>query len=86
MSLEKYFAPFREQVVGRSQTFISPFGKKKIIYADWTYIMNAIEYIANYHKDLARDCKYHATTNDFRYKEDIYAQNNKARDKGWFKL
>ena len=36
MSLEKYFSPFREQVVGRDQTFISPFGKKKIIYADWT--------------------------------------------------
>jgi len=36
MSLEKYFAPFREQVVGREQTFISPFGEQKIIYADWT--------------------------------------------------
>ena len=51
-----------------------------------SYIMNAIEYIAKYHKDLAKDYKYHATTNDFRYKEDIYAQNNKARAKGWFKL
>ena len=36
MSLEKYFTPFREQVVGREQTFISPFGVQKIIYADWT--------------------------------------------------
>ena len=36
MSLEKYFSQFREQVVGREQVFISPFGEKKIIYADWT--------------------------------------------------
>jgi selenocysteine lyase/cysteine desulfurase len=36
MSLEKYFTPFREQVVGREQTFMSPFGEQKIIYADWT--------------------------------------------------
>ena len=33
MSLENYFAPFRENVVGRDQTFISPFGEQKIIYA-----------------------------------------------------
>mgnify|MGYP006075467509 FL=1 len=51
-----------------------------------SYIMNAIEYIAKYHKDLANDYKYNVTTNDFRYKEDIYVQNNKARAKGWFKL
>lgn len=36
MSLEEYFSPFREQVVGRDQTFSSPFGEQKIIYADWT--------------------------------------------------
>ena len=36
MSLEKYFSQFREQIVGREQVFISPFGEKKIIYADWT--------------------------------------------------
>jgi len=35
MSLEKYFTPFREQVIGRGQTFTSPFGEQKIIYADW---------------------------------------------------
>ena len=35
MKLEKYFSPFRENVVGRAQYFTSPFGKKKIIYADW---------------------------------------------------
>ena len=35
MTLEKYFKPFRENIVGRDQTFSSPFGEQKIIYADW---------------------------------------------------
>jgi len=36
VSLEKYFQPFRENVIGNNQTFQTPFGKKNIIYADWT--------------------------------------------------
>ncbi len=35
-SLEAYFTPFRKNILGRNQTFDSPFGKKKIVYADWT--------------------------------------------------
>jgi selenocysteine lyase/cysteine desulfurase len=35
-SLEQYFAPFRENIIGLHQTFESPYGTKKIIYADWT--------------------------------------------------
>jgi selenocysteine lyase/cysteine desulfurase len=35
-NLEQYFAPFRENIVGLNQTFESPYGIKKIIYADWT--------------------------------------------------
>ena len=34
--LEKYFAPFRENIVGIDKEFESPYGRKKIIYADWT--------------------------------------------------
>ncbi len=34
-SLEKYFQPFRENTVGYNQTFISPYGEKRILYADW---------------------------------------------------
>ena len=34
MNLEKYFTPFRDQVVGRDQTFTSPFGEQKIILGD----------------------------------------------------
>ena len=36
MSLESYFSEFRENIIGREQFFTSPFGEKKIIYADWT--------------------------------------------------
>lgn len=35
-SLENYFEPFRKQVIGYDQEFSTPFGKKRIVYADWT--------------------------------------------------
>jgi selenocysteine lyase/cysteine desulfurase len=35
-ALEDYFSSFRSNVIGHHQTFESPFGKKQIIYADWT--------------------------------------------------
>ena len=35
-SLEQYFAPFRNNIIGINQEFESPYGIKKIIYADWT--------------------------------------------------
>ena len=36
ISLERYFQPFRENIVGINHSFNGPFGKKKIVYADWT--------------------------------------------------
>lgn len=33
--LESYFKAFRDQIIGIDQSFTSPFGKKKIVYADW---------------------------------------------------
>ena len=33
--LEEYFEPFRKGIVGINATFESPFGIKKIVYADW---------------------------------------------------
>jgi len=36
MNLEQYFQKFRKNIVGIDQTFPSPFGNKKMIYADWT--------------------------------------------------
>ncbi len=36
ISLENYFHPFRENTIGRGQTFCFPSGQKEIIYADWT--------------------------------------------------
>jgi len=35
INLEDYFAPFRENIIGCNQTFQSPYGLKKIVYADW---------------------------------------------------
>jgi selenocysteine lyase/cysteine desulfurase len=35
-SLEHYFSSFRNNIIGHHQSFESPFGKKQIIYADWT--------------------------------------------------
>ncbi len=34
--LELYFEPFRNNIVGFNESFESPYGKQKIIYADWT--------------------------------------------------
>lgn len=36
MNLESYFAPFRANIIGINQDFESPFGRQRIIYADWT--------------------------------------------------
>jgi selenocysteine lyase/cysteine desulfurase len=36
ISLETYFSVFRNNIIGNQQCFESPFGKKQIIYADWT--------------------------------------------------
>jgi len=33
--LEKYFQPFRDNTLGYNQTFNTPYGEKRIIYADW---------------------------------------------------
>jgi selenocysteine lyase/cysteine desulfurase len=35
IKLEEYFKPFREGTVGIDTCFESPYGRKKIIYADW---------------------------------------------------
>ena len=36
MNLEQHFKKFRDNIIGNDQTFISPYGEQKIIYADWT--------------------------------------------------
>ncbi|HEX9511856.1 MAG TPA: aminotransferase class V-fold PLP-dependent enzyme, partial [Puia sp.] len=35
-SLEDYFSLFRQNIIGCEQLFESPFGRKRILYADWT--------------------------------------------------
>jgi selenocysteine lyase/cysteine desulfurase len=34
-NLEKYFAPFREKIIGNNKIITTPYGEKRIIYADW---------------------------------------------------
>jgi len=34
--LETYFNQFRKHIIGQDQTFVSPYGERKIIYTDWT--------------------------------------------------
>ncbi|NND12002.1 MAG: aminotransferase class V-fold PLP-dependent enzyme [Flavobacteriaceae bacterium] len=34
--LEEYFKQFRKNIIGIDQEFTSPYGKKKLIYTDWT--------------------------------------------------
>lgn len=36
MSLEEYFRPYRENIIGHDQEFDSPYGRHRILYADWT--------------------------------------------------
>lgn len=35
-SLEEYFTKFRNNIIGVSQEFLSPYGNKKMVYTDWT--------------------------------------------------
>jgi selenocysteine lyase/cysteine desulfurase len=35
-SLEKYFDRFRRNIVGHDQTFRTPYGEQRLVYADWT--------------------------------------------------
>ena len=36
LSLGEYFDQFRKNIIGIDQEFESPYGRKKLIYADWT--------------------------------------------------
>ena len=64
MSLEKYFEPFRENIIGLNQDFINVEGEaKRILYADWTasgrcympieqtLISQILPFVANTHTD-----------------------------------
>ena len=65
LNLETYFKPFRDNIVGVYQEFKSPYGKKRIIYADWTAsgrlyrpieekLLNEIgPYVANTHTETS---------------------------------
>ena len=64
-NLEEYFKSFRENIVGVNQYFESPYGRKKVIYADWTasgrlyrpieekLLNNIGPYVANTHTETS---------------------------------
>ena len=33
--MEKHFKEFKERIIGNDQTFKTPYGEQKMIYADW---------------------------------------------------
>ena len=35
-TLEEYFTQFRNHIIGRNQTFQTPYGEQQLIYTDWT--------------------------------------------------
>jgi selenocysteine lyase/cysteine desulfurase len=47
-ALENFFSKFRRNIIGRQQFFESPFGKKELIYADWTASGRAYRPIEEY--------------------------------------
>ncbi|MCX6155289.1 MAG: aminotransferase class V-fold PLP-dependent enzyme [Candidatus Kapabacteria bacterium] len=63
MTNEQYFKQFRDEIIGIDQTFDSPYGLKKIIYADWTasgrmykpiedvFMQNVYGFVANTHTE-----------------------------------
>jgi selenocysteine lyase/cysteine desulfurase len=34
--LERHCEPFRLKTIGHDQTFLSPYGEQRVVYADWT--------------------------------------------------
>jgi selenocysteine lyase/cysteine desulfurase len=47
-ALEDYFAAYRKNIIGLDAAFNSPFGKKRLIYADWTASGRAYRPIEEY--------------------------------------
>lgn len=47
-ALENYFRSFRKNIIGYQQTFESPLGAKRLIYADWTASGRAYQPIEEY--------------------------------------
>jgi selenocysteine lyase/cysteine desulfurase len=50
------------------------------------FIMNAIEDVAINHTQMGKDYNYNNSSNEFIYKDNIYAKKNKERAESWFKL
>lgn len=49
--LEEYFSPYRGRIIGAGQSFTTPFGLQRILYADWTASGRAYEPIESRLRD-----------------------------------
>ncbi len=68
--MHNHFLEVRKNIIGINHSFISPFGKKKILYADWTasgrmykpiedYMMEEVyPYVANTHTETTYTGSY----------------------------
>lgn len=68
--MHNHFLDIRKNIIGINHTFVSPFGKKKILYADWTasgrmykpiedYMMEEVyPYVANTHTETTYTGSY----------------------------
>ncbi|MCB0486248.1 MAG: aminotransferase class V-fold PLP-dependent enzyme, partial [Flavobacteriaceae bacterium] len=89
--LEQYFDQFRKNIIGIDQTFISPYGEKKIIYTDWTAsgrlykpieekLMNEFgPFVANTHTETSVTGS--AMTNAYHKARSIIKKHVNARDR-----
>ncbi|HET7003478.1 MAG TPA: aminotransferase class V-fold PLP-dependent enzyme, partial [Puia sp.] len=90
-SLEEYFSGFRANIIGQEQEFDSPFGCKKIVYADWTATGRAykpielfiqekvLPFLANTHTETTVTGKYMSQAYEEAreiIKEHVHANSN----------
>ncbi len=74
LSLEEHFRRFRDNIIGIDQTFESPFGTQRIVYADWIASGRLYEPI-EHSAELGKDYTYGSGTNAFHHKDEVDAQS-----------
>ena len=80
LSLEEHFRRFRD-IIGIDQTFESPFGTQRIVYADWSASGRLYEPI-EHSAELGKDYTYCSGTNAFHHKDE--ATLSRPRPEKWF--
>lgn len=86
--LEEYFKKFQDNIIGNQQTIETPFGTKRIIYADWTasgrnykkiekqFINDILPFVANTHTETTTTGK--AMTQAYHYAKETIKEHVNA--------